>query len=290
MAKEKDPAFLFYSKDWLEGTADMSKEAKGVFIDLMAHQHQKNGLPNDVKKLARLAAMSEVEFLPIWDSEVKEKFQLIDDRLYNRKLNRVMTERSDKGHRNKIIGTLASVVRLNPAPYEHKKLARQNFQIDDFMSVPDHNLTERLTEWFAFRLKSIANGNANGNANEIKDRGMGEGITFSMLHVFRQHFEGYAVDQKVDLPACMEIANKIAEAKGWPLSHVTAERKEDVLTEWGRLVVFAASDKWFRTRALSNLNKEFQTLTQSANGTHKQNSGSPQFVPSLAAPGSFGKL
>ena len=62
MAKEKDPAFLFYSKDWIEGTAELMPDEKGVFVDLLAHQHQKKGLPTDVNRLARLVGLSFEEF------------------------------------------------------------------------------------------------------------------------------------------------------------------------------------------------------------------------------------
>ena len=106
----KDPAFLFYSKDWIQGTAKLMPEEKGVYIDLLAHQHQDGDLPNDTKRLARIAGMSEIDFLPIWDN-IKNKFKDNgNNRLVNRKLTELMTERSEKGLKNKIIGDRKSVV------------------------------------------------------------------------------------------------------------------------------------------------------------------------------------
>lgn len=170
----KDPAFLFYSKDWLEGTAEMSKEAKGIFIDLLAHHHQKDSLPSDTKKLSRLAGMSETDFLAVWDAELSIKFYQDGDRLYNRKLTEVMTERLEKGHRNRIIGCLAVAVRLSQAPVKMKAEAKKGFKIDDFLTYDDHELTERVTEWFTSRLKSIAI--VNGN-EDIGFKGVGPGET-----------------------------------------------------------------------------------------------------------------
>jgi len=62
----KDPAFLFYSKDWIEGTAELSPEAKGVYIDLLCYQHQRGDLPTESVKLRRLVRMGEEEFKKAW--------------------------------------------------------------------------------------------------------------------------------------------------------------------------------------------------------------------------------
>lgn len=162
---EKDPAFLFYSKDWLQGTAKLMPDEKGVYIDLIAHQHQDKFLPNDTKRLSRIVGMSESDFLPIWEV-LKEKFIVVNStQLVNKKLSKIMGERSEKGIKNKIIGTLASVFRLSTEPYEKKVEAKKTFKYEDFLTVSDQRLTESITEWFDCRLKSIGNGNENANIN-----------------------------------------------------------------------------------------------------------------------------
>ncbi len=165
----KDPAFLFYPKDWLQGTAKLMPEEKGIYIDLLAHQHQDNDLPNNTKRLSRIVGLSESEFLPIWEC-IKDKFvETGNNRLVNRKLTELMTERFDKGLKNKIIGTLASVFRLSTAPYDLKFQAKKTFDYSEFLEVEQPKLTETITEWFNERLKSIgnANGNEDGNDNNI---------------------------------------------------------------------------------------------------------------------------
>src|SRR5690606_14200753 len=40
----KDPAFLFYSSDFITGTSDLTFEEKGQYITLLCLQHQKGRL------------------------------------------------------------------------------------------------------------------------------------------------------------------------------------------------------------------------------------------------------
>lgn len=174
----KDPAFLFYSKDWLQGTSQMMPEEKGVYIDLLAHQHQDGDLPTDIKRLSRIVGLSEAEFLPLW-STIKIKFQLTsDNRLVNRKLMNITSERSTKSIRNTITGTFASMIRLSGHNDNIKDELKKSFRIDDFLSIPKENLTERLTDWLSLRLKSIANANGNAIGNGNKEGGTGEGTFF----------------------------------------------------------------------------------------------------------------
>lgn len=155
----KDPAFLFYSKDWLEGTAELTSEEKGVYVDLLAHQHQKGSLPPETKKLAKLSGLSEPEFIKIW-SELSSKFIAnASGRLVNRKLNGIVSERLDKGWRNKIIGTLGSIIRYSGLTKEMAYKVKQTFKVDDFLACTDENLSERLSEWYKKRYESIADAN-----------------------------------------------------------------------------------------------------------------------------------
>lgn len=171
MAKGKDPAFLFYSKDWLEGTAEMTSEEKGVYIDLLAHQHQKGSLPAETKKLAKLSGLSESEFIALW-SELSSKFIAnATGRLVNRKLNGIVSERLDKGWRNKIIGTLGAIIRYSKLSNEMALKIKQTFKVDDFLACTEENINERISEWYSERyrkcLKSIANVNEDANVNGI---------------------------------------------------------------------------------------------------------------------------
>ena len=166
MNNEKDPAFLMYSKDWLEGTSVMMPNEKGVYIDLLCHQHQKGELPTDTKRLARMVGLSEKEFERIW-IHLKHKFVRTAKHCYNEKLRRVMNERADKGHKNRVIGIFASLIRKSNLSYVDAKKIKSDFNVDEFLPVSKEALSERLTEWFSERLKSIEDGDASGY--KIKD-------------------------------------------------------------------------------------------------------------------------
>lgn len=171
---KKDPAFLFYSKDWIEGTADLLPAEKGVYIDLMAHQHQKGFLPTDTARLARLAGLSEIDFKEIWN-HLKDKFIEIEPgKLLNKRLKTEMDERKSKGHKNKIIGQFASLIRQAKISPAQKEEIKRVFKIDDFLPLKTELATERLSKWFAGRLQSIGNGNEDGNGNKYLEEGSGE--------------------------------------------------------------------------------------------------------------------
>lgn len=168
---KKDPAFLFYPKDWLQGTAKLMPEEKGVYIDLLCHQHQDTDLPNDTQRLARMVGLTEHDFLRIWEV-VGKKFKLNSvNRLVNERLTATTTDRLSKGLTNTITGTFASVIRLSDIPFDLKEKIKQDFKKEDFLTVPKEKLTERLTVWLASRLGSrLPNGkesiaNANNGIN-----------------------------------------------------------------------------------------------------------------------------
>ena len=68
LTMSKDPAFLFYPKDWLSGCQFMSFEERGIYITLLCAQHQNGHL--DPKRVGFLLGFS-------WDMVsdiVKQKF------------------------------------------------------------------------------------------------------------------------------------------------------------------------------------------------------------------------
>jgi len=163
----KDPAFLFYSKDWIEGTAEMMPEEKGVYIDLLAYQHQRGYLPSDIKRLARLVRMGVDEFNEIW-KHISDKFERDGERTLNRKLEQVMHERADKGETNKIIGIFGHLCRNSEAKRSDINKVRKEFKASSFKGIDSERLSERITEWFAERLAALEDANANGDVNESK--------------------------------------------------------------------------------------------------------------------------
>lgn len=92
--KEKDPAFLFYSLDFYEGTRMMLPEERACFIDLLIFQHQNGGsIPNDLRRLRLYCSGIDEATL---QATLEAKFKLCDSGSYvNTKLQKVMEERSE---------------------------------------------------------------------------------------------------------------------------------------------------------------------------------------------------
>lgn len=264
----KDPAFLFYSKDWIEGTAELMPEEKGVFIDLLAHQHQAGDLPNNTERLARIARLSHDEFLKIWEV-LQAKFKANGNRLVNRKLSEVMSERSEKGHKNKVIGTLGSIIRLRGESEEIKKSIKKQFRVDDFLSISSEELSERLTEWYLNRLKCIGNGNAIEDINEEEDKGgMGEEETTSdadtaivprMFTIWKQYKPKYIFRMNDDFPSLSKICKIILKESG--LSIYDKKSIEKVLETWEAIVQFIIKDKFYDSYQLSQIEKYFAAIS-----------------------------
>jgi uncharacterized protein YdaU (DUF1376 family) len=178
----KDPAFLFYSKDWLEGTAEYMPDEKGVYIDLLCHQHQKGSLPEDTIRLARMVGLPHEKFLEIW-KVINLNFNRSDNRLVNHKLNQVMTERAEKSQVNTIIGTFAGLLRFGKYNPEQYKYLKTKFKPTDFIKIEKEKLTERITEWITDRLSN--GGKSIANAIGIED----EDITVIEPEIIKEEFE-----------------------------------------------------------------------------------------------------
>ena len=145
--KGKDPAFLFYPKDWLEGTADLSAEEKGVYIDLLALHHQRKALPNNVSKLARMARMSLSDFEVVWFA-LSEKFIPEGDFLYNKKLRAEMERRAELSHINSIKGYFSGLLRKHNLEHSLWLDIKKDFHNEDFIDISPETLSEEITDWF----------------------------------------------------------------------------------------------------------------------------------------------
>lgn len=140
------PAFLFYSKDWIADTADWEPESKGVYIDLLAHQHVNGFLPSDERKLARIARLSTDEFSTIWQS-IKHKFVTIGDHLVNHRLNQVIDGNQKRATKNKINGCFAAKVRSMNLSVKHLQDLKKRFNYEMFMNSKDDEIKESVYKW-----------------------------------------------------------------------------------------------------------------------------------------------
>jgi uncharacterized protein YdaU (DUF1376 family) len=80
----KDPAFLFYSSDFLNGVADLTMEERGQFITLLCLQHQKGTLTDKTIRLS-LGSVS----VDVLSKFLKDK----DGNFFNERLNEEIEKR-----------------------------------------------------------------------------------------------------------------------------------------------------------------------------------------------------
>jgi len=99
----KDPAFLFYSSDFLTGTMFMSDEQVGKYIRLLCVQHQKS----------IITERDMIKICPTYDEDIYNKFTkteqgYINQRLYNETVKRNKYCESRRNNRKKNIITKAN--------------------------------------------------------------------------------------------------------------------------------------------------------------------------------------
>ena len=90
----KDPAFLFYSKDFLTGVLDLTMEERGQYITLLCLQHQKGRLSEKAIGLALgLSGLEKAQ-------DVLQKFEIDEDGLYyNQRLEEETQARKEKAEK-----------------------------------------------------------------------------------------------------------------------------------------------------------------------------------------------
>lgn len=105
----KSPAFQFYPQDFLLGTSDLSAEEVGGYIRLLAHQWDKGGLPNNEKKLLKLAGVK-----PKALANILNKFELQEDsQLRNKRLEKERTKQKEWKTKSSVAGKKSGEARRN---------------------------------------------------------------------------------------------------------------------------------------------------------------------------------
>ena len=160
--ENKDPAFLFYSSDFLTGTMFMTDSQLGKYIKLLCTQHQKGHLSEkDMLKICKR-----------YDKDIFEKFTKDDDgKYYNIRLEKEMTKRKDysKSRANN---------RKNKLTYEnicfsyvkHMENENENINTINILEYINNNklnnIIELLLDYFNYR-KSIKLPNTQNVIDEL---------------------------------------------------------------------------------------------------------------------------
>lgn len=142
----KDPAFLFYPKDWITGTADMLPEEKGVYIDLLAYQHQFGKLPSDINRLARMVSLPFDDFNKIWET-IRPHFISLNGGIVNLKLHKIIEERSVGAKKKRISGAFANYIKSAGLDKLTYIALRKDFSVNHFLEFTDDGMAEEVKYW-----------------------------------------------------------------------------------------------------------------------------------------------
>lgn len=88
----KDPAFLFYSKDFYEGTRMMLPEERACYVDLLIYQHQNGVIPTDLRRVLMYCNGVDEATLK---ATLKAKFTETEDGWVNDRLNDEISARKN---------------------------------------------------------------------------------------------------------------------------------------------------------------------------------------------------
>lgn len=139
--KEKDPAFLFYSNDWIAGTYGLSAQQKGWYIDILCLMHQKGRLPKDT--ILKVTG-------DIIDDRLFDNFEVDENGLwYNVKLEKVIeqrkrnAERASENAKKRNAGGYKTSAKAS-AEYSAKpqRNPQQNDQRNECMRTEDEDIDE----------------------------------------------------------------------------------------------------------------------------------------------------
>lgn len=234
----KKPAFQFYPGDWRKdpNLSRASLEAKGAMIEIMC-------LAFDCEKRGVLATgrtpWTLDEIAHAIGGDKSKNIKAIKELL---KLNVLKKDKKNTIYSSRMVNDdkLSKVRREAGSKGGNPNLVNQkDNQTDNQKPTPS----------------SSSSSSTSINTNT--------GVAWEMVNAFKKIFPQYPVDANKDLPSCLRIAYEIAKMKGWDHTSVVLERKNDVVAIWSGMLHFVREDAWFSTRAISDLDKEWQRLVQS---------------------------
>ena len=110
----KNPAFPLYAADFLMGTVYMSFEDVGRYIKLLCYQWDSGEIP--VKRLGLLVGLEWVNF----SDELKEKFEVKNDRILNLRLEKVREKRQKYIEKQALNGSKGGRPKITEKPKKQK--------------------------------------------------------------------------------------------------------------------------------------------------------------------------
>ena len=122
----KDPAFLFYSQDFIVGVQVMTFEERGKYITILSQMHQQGRLDKE-EIIFLVGAIS---------NKLKKKFKIDENGLwYNERLEGEIIKRESYKPNKIASATLGGLISSGNYSEKQKKFIRKSFNINDFIEL-----------------------------------------------------------------------------------------------------------------------------------------------------------
>ena len=170
----KDPAFLFYSKDFYEGTRMMLPDERACYIDLLIYQHQNGTIPDDIKRLTMYCSGVSESTL---EATLKAKFEKTDNGWENLRLKNEISDRENYKNEQSFSGKIGQfwkkvykIYSKSEINYLKKHIDREQIIniLQEINITNENDIKGALIGLLKQRLSNNANVNADANEDEDK--------------------------------------------------------------------------------------------------------------------------
>lgn len=153
----KDPAFLFYSSDFLSGVSDLTFEERGQYITMLCVQHQKGHISSKWLSIN----------IPNASSDVLSKFTKDGDGNYQsiRLVEEIEKRKSFTGYKI-AAATLGGLINAHSLSKQDVRFIRGRFNIQDFQDYEKEEIKQMVRKWFKHMLNLLENEDENEDINK----------------------------------------------------------------------------------------------------------------------------
>lgn len=245
----KDPAFLFYSSDFLNGVADLTMEERGQYITLLCLQHQKGVLSEKTIRLS-LGSVS---------ADVLSKFTKDENGCYYQERLKIeiekranFTESRRKNGENG--GRPKKETYKKPNGYPNGKPKNNHIEDENENVIVDENIVENKPP------ENLLNGNQ---------------IIPTLCRLWYNHFSTYTKDEENDFKAAGTILSFMVRQHS--ITDIESEVSRQQITATFEQIAEAVSKEQFWVnkplKSIANNIQEFYNKIKNPvqNGTSKNN-------------------
>lgn len=186
----KDPAFLFYSSDFLSGIVDLTMEERGQYITLLCLQHQKGHLPEKTIRLS-IGSVS-VDVLKKFDQDENGNF-------YNKRLDEEVEKRVKFSESRRSNGSKGG----RPKAYDKPSAKPNGLPSENLPENRNENEDKDINTCISIALKDekwVRINSTNEKELEIfKTKLEKEGIYYKLPIDFKSHFSRWKKKEPAEL-------------------------------------------------------------------------------------------